>query len=104
MAASCFSGTLQPSAASLEYPFPRRTGPSPHLPSPHKEDLALGPGGLVPLRLSCQLFCSLFQQLHIIHAALPRSQVRHWRCRANEGEKVKVRPQALSITHQISPR
>lgn len=46
-------------------------------PSPHKQDLALGPRGLVLLGLSRQLLGPLFQQLHVVHAALPGGQVGH---------------------------
>lgn len=48
------------------------------LVSPHEQDLVLGPCGLVMLSLGRQLLGPLLQQLHVIHATLPRGQVRHW--------------------------
>lgn len=70
-------GTVGARQPSLHPSSPKKLPTSPGLASPHKQDLALGPWGLVPLRLGRELLCPLLQQLHVIHAALSRRQVGH---------------------------
>lgn len=71
-------GGLSAGPGTPATPTPEEELAPPPPASPHKQDLALGPRGLVPLSLGRQLLSPLFQQLHVIHAALARSKVRHW--------------------------
>lgn len=88
----------QPPRAS---PSPEELAPLPAqvLSSPHKQDLALGPRGLVPLGLSRQLLGPLLQQLHVIHAALPGGQVGH----CGDGVGVGFRHWAV-LRHDTHPK
>lgn len=69
---------------------------------PHKQDLALRPWRLVTLGLGRQLLRPLLQQLHVIHATLPRGQVGHWGGGGCSAQRVPPSPQ-LHPTARSAP-